>query len=174
MAWSPVTSCEVLEEVVQIPGRAAGPAKLTAPCLHQLSIRCAAGLDAQPLLCVAICPQVEAQEAACKSLQVLLGRGRAIHTYCTVGLRSIKLPIGDGDISQLSIIPEVMDNLQGFHFILYTKSKKIISLLTQPCISPFVYIPIVCDACVGTAEIKHRHECCMPVFKDFTEMPGYM
>ena len=70
--YAPVTSCQVLEEMVQVSGRPAAPAKVELWVVGQLSVCCAAGFDALGLLGVGVGAQVEAEEAAGQHLQVLL------------------------------------------------------------------------------------------------------
>lgn len=69
---APVTSCQVLEEVVQVSGRPTAPAKVEVWVAGQLSVCCAARLDALSLLGVGVRAKVEAEEAAGQHLQVLL------------------------------------------------------------------------------------------------------
>ncbi len=57
---------------MQVPGGAAGATGMAVPGTDQFSVSRAASLDAEALLCVALCVQIEAQKAACQGLQILL------------------------------------------------------------------------------------------------------
>ncbi len=70
----PVLPCQVLEEVMQIPGGPTAPAKVQIRVAGQLSISHAARLDTLSLLGVGVCSQIESEEAAGQGLQVLLRR----------------------------------------------------------------------------------------------------
>ena len=111
--------CKILEEVMQVPGRPTAPAEVETRVAGQLSIRQAASLDALSLLRVCACSQVDAQEAAGQNLQVLLRRLRAVDIDSPVRLGSIQGPVTDGHIGQLSIIPQVVHNLECLLLILH-------------------------------------------------------
>jgi len=115
---SPMMPCKILEEVMQVSGRPTAPAEVETRVAGQLSICHATSLDALSLLRVCACSQVDAQEAAGQGLQVLLRRLRAVDIDGPVGLGSIQRSVADGHICQLSIVPQVMHNLECLLLIL--------------------------------------------------------
>lgn len=111
---------KILEEVMQVSGRPTASAEVETRVAGQLSICHAASLDALRLLRVCAGSQVDAQEAAGQGLQVLLRRLRAVDIDSPVGLGSIQGSVTDGHVCQLSIVPEVVHNLERLLLILHS------------------------------------------------------